>query len=193
MHPSWDVIFQTGRQTPDLRGRNDFFGPEVLARRLLYLDRLRNVLLPPRETFCWTERVQERKGLYAFFYARRKWGQAPIPRKRCLAPIPGSYATSREHAPYGEVKPSDTALRRGRITSRPCAPCCCPLSASPPASPPRPTIGTCNGPSTTTACSRPPASRPPTRNCASHARPPSSNPMTRPISSIASTCRRTRT
>src|SRR6185503_15428935 len=26
-----------------------------LARRLLCIDRLRNVLLPPRETFCWTE------------------------------------------------------------------------------------------------------------------------------------------
>jgi hypothetical protein len=34
---------------------------------LLYLDRLRNVLLPPRETFLLDRRVQERKGLHAFF------------------------------------------------------------------------------------------------------------------------------
>jgi hypothetical protein len=39
-----------------------------LARGLLYLDRLRNVLLPPRETFLLDRRVQERKGLHALFF-----------------------------------------------------------------------------------------------------------------------------
>jgi hypothetical protein len=68
MHPSWDVTFQTACQKADLRPFLSIFGLSELARGLLYLIRLRNVLLPPRETFCWTERVQERKGLHAFFF-----------------------------------------------------------------------------------------------------------------------------
>jgi len=87
VHPSWDVTFQTARQKADLRAFSPIFPPGELARRLLYLVRLRNVLLPPRETFCWTERVQERKGLHAFFYGRGKWGQAPFSRKRGLTPF----------------------------------------------------------------------------------------------------------
>ena len=78
VHPSWDVTFQTGRQKAELRAFPAIFRPNELARRLLYLVRLRNVLLPPRETFCWTERVQERKGLYAFFFGHKYVSKSPF-------------------------------------------------------------------------------------------------------------------
>src|SRR5262245_33192662 len=38
-----------------------------LARGLLYQDRLRNVLLPPRETFCWTDACRNGRACTRFF------------------------------------------------------------------------------------------------------------------------------
>jgi hypothetical protein len=68
VHPSGDVSLQTGCQAPDSGLRQPRSPILGLARRLLYQDRLRNVLLPPRETFLLDRRVQERKGLHAFFF-----------------------------------------------------------------------------------------------------------------------------
>ena len=51
----------------DLRGLTTIFSAGRVGTQIALSRSSAECSPPPRETFCWTERVQERKGLHAFF------------------------------------------------------------------------------------------------------------------------------